>query len=320
MITRPDPIFCRMKKQFLIGLLLFAGCASSGGLFGETVGERFRKALANVDTFCKKNKIGPYLDRSNRESMRNAAATDCEVLKIKPFDLNAVLATPEGKFAYSIQLPPPLDKPRVKRADYRSAEEYFEALCEKEAGDMLFRSVSSAAGIASLRVPPAIHRQRLGSYSEESMVSQGGGSQPELLLIQRMGFEYVERQTRPDERAKSGGATLRRYTLEPGKPIVFPNYALQFETIPTFSAPFGILWRGTPHLDRRDEGIIGGELIVIDRTSNEVLAVRRQFTKDEVDLEFTDRVKYRSRSCPGKVITEGFDLIGRALSASTTKR
>lgn len=309
-----------MRKQFLIVVLLVAGCASPGGLFGETVGEKFRKALANVDAFCKKNKIGPYLDSNDYESRRRAAVTDCDVLKIQPFDLNAVLATPEGKFAYSIKLPPPLDKPRVKRADYRSAEEYFEALCEKEAGDMLFRSISNAVGVASLRPPPSIHHQRLGSFSEESLVSQGGGSRPELLLIQRMGFEYVERQTRPDESRNSGGVTFRRYSLEPGKPIVFPNYALRFEIIPTFSAPFGILWRGTPHLDSRDEGVIGGELIVIDRTSNEVLAVRRQFTKDEVDLEFTDRVRYRSRSCPGKVITEGFDLIGRALSASTTKR
>ena len=312
--------FLHLKKHLMIGCLLIAGCASSVGVFGETVGEKFRKALTNVDAVCKERKIGPYLDAADPEYRRKSALTNCDVLKIKPFNLDTVLATPEGKFVYSIQLPPPLDKPRVKRADYRSAEEYFEALCEKEAGDTVFRSVTNAKSVASLRVPPPINVQRLGSYSEESLVSQGGGSQPELLLIQRMGFEYVERHTRQDERGKSDGATLRRYSLEPGKPIVFPGYGLRFEVVPTFSAPYGILWRGTPHLDRREEGIIGGELIVIDRMSNEVLAVRRQFTKDEVDLEFTDRVRYLSRSCPGMVVTEGFDLIGRALSSSPTKR
>ncbi|MNC84495.1 hypothetical protein D3C83_00510 [compost metagenome] len=307
-----------MRRLWIV-IVLVAGCASPGGLFGETVGEKFRKALANVDAFCKKNKIGPYLDRNDYESRRNAGATDCEVLKIKPFDLNAVLATPEGKYAYSIRLPAPLDRPRVKRADYGTAEEYFEALCEKETGDSVFRSIGQAKGVAILRTPPPIYRYRLGSFSEETIVSTGGGPQPELLLIQKMGFEYVERHTRPDERHQSQLLALRRYTLDPDKPIVFPDYALRFESIPSFSAPFGVLWRGTPQFDSREEGIIGGELIVVDRASDEVLAVRRLFTRDEVDLERTDRVRYRSRSCPGKVITDGYDLIGRALSAVITK-
>jgi len=304
-------------KKILIGFLFIAGCASSGGLFGETVGEKFRKALANVDAVCKARKIGPYLDSSDPEYRRKSALTNCDVLKIKPFDLNAVLATPEGKYAYSIQLPPPLNKPRVRRADYGTAEEYFQALCEKEAGDTVFRSAAHAKGVSILRIPPPVNRYRLGSFSEETMVSTGGGPQPELLLIQKMGFEYVERPTRLDEHRQP--TALRRYTLDPDKPIVFPGYALRFENIPSFSSPFGVLWRGTPQFDSREEGIIGGELIVIDRASNEVFAVRRLFTRDEVDLEQTDRVRYRSHSCPGKVITDGYDLIGRALSAVTTK-
>lgn len=186
-----------------------------------------------------------------------------------------------------------------------------------EAGDTVFRSVDHAKGISILRIPPPVNRYRLGSFSEETMVSTGGGSQPELLLIQKMGFEYVERPTRLDEHRQP--TALRRYTLDPDKQIVFPGYALRFENISSFSSPFGVLWRGTPQFDSREEGIIGGELIVIDRASNEIFAVRRLFTRDEVDLERTDRVRYRSRSCPGKVITDGYDLIGRALSAATTK-
>jgi len=307
-----------MRKIWIVALLV-AGCASPGGLFGETVGEKFKQALANVDAVCKERKIGPYLDSSDPEYRRKSALTNCDVLNIKPFDLNAVLATPEGKFAYSIQLPPPLDKPRVKRSDYRSAGEYFEALCERETGDTVFRSVNNVEGVAILRTPPSIYRYRLGSFSEETMVSQGGGSRPELLLVEQTGFKYVERSTRPDERSQPSKSNLRRYTLDPNKKIVFPEYALRFEDIQSYSAPVGVLWRGMPNFDSRHEGIIGGELIVIDRMSKEVIAVRRQFTKDEVNLNRTDRVTYHSRSCPGIVVTDGFDFIGRSLNTLTRR-
>ena len=303
-----------MKKQILIGLLLIAGCASPGGLFGETVGEKFRKALANVDAVCRERKIGPYLDQNDPEYRRKSSLMNCEVLKIKPFDLNAVLATPEGQFAYSIQLPPPLDKPRVKRADYRSAEEYFKALCEREQGDFVFATVNNVKGMVALRTVPDGYRQPLGSYSEESLGSQAGGARPEHLLLQRLGLEFVERQVHADDRNRNERGAWRSYFFDAGKLPTFPDFGLRYEIIAAPRADIAVVWRGATHWSSRDEGIVGSELLVVERASRRVLALRRTFTMDEADLKITDRVSYSSRACPGTYVTEGYELISRAVN------
>ncbi len=300
-------------KRLSMALLLLAACVGPGDLSGETVGEQFRKALANVDAYCRERRIGPYLDPSDAEYRRKVTLMNCEVLKIKPFDLSAVLATPEGKFAYSIELPAPLDKPRVRRADYRSASEYFKALCEKEDGDHLFSSIAGVESVVALRTAPTGFRHRLGSYSEETLGAKAGGGQPEMLLVQSIGLKAVERRGAEESRRRDDPIAWRRYTVDSTKQAVSPHYGLKYELIPAPTAEVGILWRGTPALDAREEGIIGGELVVIQRSSSKVLAVRRTFTMDEVDLSVTDRVRHTSRSCPGTVITEGYELVSRVL-------
>lgn len=288
-----------MKKQFLIGLLLIAGCASSGGLLGETVGEKFRKALANVDAFCKRYKMGPYLDRNDPESLRRAGSTSCEVLKIKPFDLNAVLATPEGKFAYSIQLPPPLDKPRVKRADYRSAEEYFEALCEKEQGDYVFDRRTNVDGIAQLRLPmPKYVPDSLGSYSDEFAGTEylAWYVNPPGRLVTRdsRAYKFIEIVTEfsPDGSPRDMSKYVQN--TEATSPT-----ALHVHTEKQFEARYGYLWRGTPQFDSREDGIVGGELIILEINTRTVLAVRRMFFRDDINLSVMDRVDRSSRRCGG---------------------
>jgi len=62
-------------------------------------------------------------------------------------------ALSNGQLRYSIKLPPALDKPRVNRRDYYTAKGYFDALCEREAGEYIFKSVSGVNGIAVLRTP-----------------------------------------------------------------------------------------------------------------------------------------------------------------------
>lgn len=303
-----------MKKQIVIGLLLIAGCANPGGLFGETVGEKFRKALANVDTFCKKNKIGPYLDRSDRESMRNAAATDCEVLRIKPFDLNTVLATPEGKFAYSIQLPPPLDKPRVRRSDYRSADEYFEALCQHELVETTFKKVKDVDGIAVLRVYPIPYPVTLGSYSDESNGTGMAIAPEERLILSPPSFQFVERPLRLDEQKKFPGVAYFRFEKDLNKPG-----QLSVQPISQLSATYASIWRGTPSMDDRQDGIFGGELILLDRKSGEIVGIRRTFSRDEVSLDDRSRVRFWSLPCPNPKRIEYIHFLKNVLVPAQAK-
>lgn len=276
-----------------MGLFFIAGCSSSSGLFSGSVSEQFSKALSNFDAYCKRSKIGPYLDSNDPESRRRAAVRDCDILSIKPFDLNAALATPEGKFAYSLQLPPPFDKPRVKRSDYRSAEEYFDALCQREAGETVFRKIDAVDGVAVLRAYPDLFPKLLGSYSEESTIVGGGAAPEDRLLLSPPQFRFIERPLRPDEQRKFPHAKYFRFEKDQANPT-----KLLMRPIDQLSARFAYTWRGTPNLDDRKNGIFGGELLTVDRQTGEILGIRRSFTKDEVDLRYQDRIKLLSLPCP----------------------
>ena len=180
--------------------------------------------------------------------------------------------------------------------------------------------MNDVEGVTVLRTAPSGFRSPLGSFSEEVWGAQVGGSTPEFLLLERMGLTFVEREVHASDQKDNGRDTWRRYTVEPGKPAVFPRYGLQYEVVSSPNSDIGIFWRGTPQLDSREDGIMGSELIVIQRSSKKVLAIRRTFTKDEVDLSVSDRVKHASLACPGRVITEGYELVSRVLNTTANKR
>jgi hypothetical protein len=282
-----------MKSVWMV-VLLIAGCASSSGLMGETVGEQFRRALANVDAFCKKNKMGPYLDRDDPESWRRAAVTDCEVLKIKPFDLNAVLATPEGKFAYSIQLPPPLDKPRVKRSDYRSAEEYFKGLCERENIETTLKKPTNVDGVAFLREPSTSWRRSLSSYSEESSIGTIPPDPEELLLRPNSSLKFVERMVRSEERKLYPTAKYLHFERN----ALIANQ-LRVRPVDQLSATYGYVFRGTEAFNDRESGIWGGEAILVEIGTGNVAGIWRAFGRDTVDTNYIDQVRHFGYPCPG---------------------
>lgn len=281
-------------KRLWIAVVLVAGCASPGGLFGGTVGEKFRKALANVDAVCKARKIGPYLDSSDPEYRRKSALTNCEVLKIKPFDLNAVLATPEGKYAYSIHLPAPLDKPRVKRADYGTAEEYFEALCEKESITTAFKKLTIGDGIIFLRAPLVPWRYSLSSYSEESAIGSIPPNPEELLLRPNSPFKFIERMANSKERKQFPTAKYLRFERDSSS-----TNKLLGHPIDKPSSAYGYVFRGTEAFNDRESGIWGGEVIMMEMRTGDAVGVWRSFGRDIVDTSYTDRVRYFSYPCPG---------------------
>ncbi len=281
-------------KKILIGLLMIAGCASPGGLFGETVGEKFRKALANVDAVCRERKIGPYLDPNDPEYRRKSGLMNCEVLKIKPYDHAAVLATPEGKFAYSIQLPPPLDKPRVRRADYRSAEEYFEALCEREVIQVSLKGPAYVEGVAFMRAPLIPWRNSLSSYSEEFAIGSVPTNPEELLVRPNSPFVFVERMVRAEERKQFPIAKYLRFERSPTDTKKF-----LVQPIERISAKYGYVVRGTESFNDRESGIWGGEVLLVDLSTNDVVGIWRAFGRDAVDTSYTDQVRYWGQPCPG---------------------
>jgi hypothetical protein len=136
------------KRVVLLALLCLplSSCAA-------TVGQQFRDIMADIDADCKKKGLGPYMNYNEPQSPDKLTNSSCDILTIKPAD---PLATEEGRFAYSIQLPPPHDKSKVEYRSGMSAESYFKELCEKAEGDFVFRTVEGVEGIKIMRPQPDI--------------------------------------------------------------------------------------------------------------------------------------------------------------------
>ena len=87
---------CILLITFCTGML--SACVG----FSETPGERFRKALKEIESACAKRKLDP-----------NEVCGG--VTKLKPAD---PLATEEGRFAHSIKIPnPPARRQRLQVGD-----------------------------------------------------------------------------------------------------------------------------------------------------------------------------------------------------------
>src|SRR5215510_3753022 len=112
-------------------VLLTAAVLASSCAMAQTPGERFRKTMEDRKRYCATHE------------MRRGEMT-CDILKL---GAPTPLATPEGRFAHSIKLPAAAE---VSRASYRagmSSEEYFDELCGREAGELIFRTVDGVDGV-----------------------------------------------------------------------------------------------------------------------------------------------------------------------------
>lgn len=73
---------------------------------------------------------------------------------------------------------------------------------------------------------------------------------------------------------------------------------MKLEKVSALKSRYGYTWRGIRRPHDRELGIVGGELIVMDMLSNEVLAVRRGFIRSG----YVERRRFRChkvRSAPG---------------------
>ena len=140
--------FVRLQDLTLISL----GCLI--GLFGqvyaakgETVGDRFEKAMKKKAEYCATHKI----DSANRR---------CDILKLKPAD---PLATEEGRFAHSIKIPNPVPEDSGYKSDM-TPEQYFDHLCKTEAGEFIYKTVENVEGLYLMR-----QRNRATDYELEHL-------------------------------------------------------------------------------------------------------------------------------------------------------
>lgn len=240
-------------------LVVASGCASS---LAQTPGERFRKAIKEIEAACAKRKLE-----------KNEVCG--EVAKLKPAD---PLATEEGRFAHSIKIPTPLPEDSGYKPGM-TPQEYFEHLCKTEAGEFIYRTVENVEGLYLMRPREPVNDyklQHLYALEDPYAYSDIETNAPQKLFINPPWWRYKFFEIRKAEPA-SGLESPRRYLRYSG--YVQGKSPMTIEEVLTVKSQYGYTWRGVKRLHDRELGIVGGELIVMDLQSNEVLAVRRGYIR-----------------------------------------
>ena len=272
-----------VKRNLILGgltlcLVATAGICVEAGLFGkeETPGERFRKALKEIEAACAKRALAPN--------------EKCgEVAKLKPAD---PLATEEGRFAHSIKIPNPVPTDSGYKPGMTS-KEYFDHLCKTEAGEFIYKTVENVDGLIQLRLranPTDYELEHLYSLEDPYGHSVGVRDHPEEYFVQPAIGKYQFVETRLP--LKSGNTAIyRRYYRDekshPGRDyqtaingrFVRVPYIVAEENVSSPRGRYGYTWRGVSRPHDRELGIAGGEIIVLDLQTNEVLAVRRSYVR-----------------------------------------
>jgi hypothetical protein len=216
--------------------------------------------------------------------------------------------------AHSLQLGRRLPEPaRFRFEDYRwashraTAAAYFHHLCTTEAGEYIFKTVDQVEGIYQMRAMPKrteeLLQDRYG-FEDPADWSHGeeNGSPYVFLGGPGKGFRYFESRRRPEEIASP--LAVKRWRITPwtgsGEAPYWRYHHFDYtkpdgEAIPVeqLESRHAYTWRGIRRKRDREFGIAGGELIVLDRISGEILGVRRGFAiahqyPDHLDWEFSN--------------------------------
>lgn len=278
-------------------ILVAAGCvATLPGASGDTAGERFLSRYEKLKRDCEKN---PPESGNAR----------CNLLKVQVED---PMATPEGRFAHSVVIPNPMPANTGYR-EGMSAGEYFQHLCKNFAGEFIYKTVDNVAGLRQLRL-----REPASSYKFEHLYAmedpyghmQEEAEEPGFQFVNSpRRYEFFERPLPTLSRRSSNekffdpsmflspptGAKIERYFGYAGG---WNSLKLVFDT--HAKARYAFTWRGISSPTERELGIAGGELIVLDTHTNEVLGVRRGFALFRGSWEITPL-------CPRYGYYGGFD-------------
>lgn len=314
-MTNPIWLQSQHKKRLLAGLLLTLcnGIVPPTGTLAreETVGEHFRKVIGQIDAECRKEKVGPYLDPKDPQYNDKKRYTHCDILKLKPHD---PLATEEGRFAHSIKLPPPHDKPKEVYKPGMTGEEYFKALCEVEGGEWVFRTGENAEGVLQMRPHVPEHNGLGHLFAFESLggLLTANYDRPQGYLIRPpLGrLRFVEAIPDPSNTTK-GVPKYKRFVYGRNSDSSSSDFSITEESVPSLQSQYGYTQRGIRRAHDLELGVRGSELILMDLNTKEVIGFRRVFIRYYFDLAYRDARTVFQEYCPKGTgtATEGFQFI-----------
>ena len=278
----------RRLGAVIIGLLCWGtlGCAG----LAETPGERFDQAMKKFSVNCAKAKLKPN-------------DTACDILKLKPAD---PLATGEGRFAHSIKIPNPVPEDSGYKPGM-TPQEYFDHLCKTEAGEFIYKTAENVEGIMQLRQRGKANYEYSHLYAfEDPFGFEVNGAEVSYVSPERYAYyeiaaivpqESVWRKDHVHPSMLEGPPQYAKYTRYFG----YDGHSLktmQRVYDARRKSRYGYTWRGIVRPHDREMGIGGGEVIILDLETNEVLGLQRGYAKFEIDERFgLARAGWRNR-CP----------------------
>ncbi len=269
--------FRQITRQTLFGItLLFAGC-DLVAVGAEPMGKTLERALKEIEHDCRRREAPPFGPGS-----REYKDTSCLMFTLKPWEPGD---TPESAFAHSIKLPPPHDKPKDVYKSGMSSEEYFQALCQVEAGEWVFRRVEGVEGIRQERPESKIRLDySVAFHMKEPSVVPIVNPKSIFGNPPASRYAYFERRLTQAEREKQA-MTHEYFDSSTTKLISQPK------------SNFAYLSRGIRRMQDRQHAIEGIEYIIYQIEPFEVLGLQRYFTQYYYDKTTKDKRTPWTRSC-----------------------
>ena len=208
------------------------------------------------------------------------------------------------------------------------SEQYFDHLCKTEAGEYVFKTVENVEGVFQMRPRGAPGKLDYDRYAPEEPTGLGwsndvdtGGDEFNVpsAYVQPMRGAYLffERPNNPSLH------TVLRFKREinndppPGHRGASLGTSVPGHSGMTFSLPFmvvkeesdkrqaryGFTWRGIKREHDRFYSIGGGEYLIVDLDTNEVLAVKRRFKLSGRDVNTTSHIWWgNARPCDTEMV------------------
>jgi hypothetical protein len=285
----------RAVFKLVAALALLAGCTESPGskeVSRATKGDASTKPTAPM-TAAKV--FEDIMARTRQQSLQEPWNRDRHrlnpylILEMQPEDW---LGTEEGRFAHSIKIPNPVPEDSGYRPGM-TQQEYFQHLCKNEAGEFIFKTADNVESIAQLRVRPfyrgsdAAHLHHIedpyGYFESEVEDPSFQFVNPKFHLYKQFeipvagqrSYDAAMREVHdPSMYAQmpAGAKYARFFGREDG---MFRSMRMAYES--SLTSRYAFTWRGIKRPNDRELGIGGGELIVLDLKTGDVMGVRRGY-------------------------------------------
>ncbi len=197
-----------------------------------------------------------------------------------------------------------------------TAKEYWEHLCKTEAGEFIYKTIGNVDGIYQMRPrehvtdkmlqdryfledpygPVYGHEFSMGPDALKLGTVQSGLVNPSyadavmganVLYKPDQNYKFMEKPIPTHLQNLQDGKKYLRYTRPNTDKMIFVNGQYLYprnaqpelieERVEELQSRYGFTWRGIERPHDRELGIAGGELVVLDLQTNEILAVRRGF-------------------------------------------